>query len=107
MNQDERSEQVLPAENLAALTVADHRWDVFAQLRNCKELTTKQGRPYLIVELADVHATIEARTLAGSGRRGQLGEWLHSMSSTGGRAPGARGAWAMNQRACSSAGRQW
>ncbi|MCA8976033.1 MAG: ribonuclease H-like domain-containing protein [Planctomycetes bacterium] len=61
MNQDERSEQVLPAENLAALTVADHRWDVFAQLRNCKELTTKQGRPYLIVELADVHATIEAR----------------------------------------------
>lgn len=61
MNHDENKARVVHAENLAALEVADHGWDVFAQLRGVKEFTTKDDKPFLIVELADVHAVIEAR----------------------------------------------
>ncbi len=61
MNHDEQKQRVVHAANLAALQVADHDWDVFAQLRSWKELQTSQQKPYLVVELADVHAVIEAK----------------------------------------------
>jgi predicted PolB exonuclease-like 3'-5' exonuclease len=53
--------RVVLAENLAALYAADHDWDVFAQLRSVKELLTKDNRPFLVLELADVHAVVEAK----------------------------------------------
>ncbi len=61
MNDDEIRQRVVQAPNLAALVVADHEWDVFAQLRSVKELQTKDKKPYLVVELADVHAVIVAK----------------------------------------------
>jgi predicted PolB exonuclease-like 3'-5' exonuclease len=61
LNSDETRQRVVQAENLAALVVADHDWDVFAQLRSLKELQTKDSRPFLALELADVHAVIEAK----------------------------------------------
>lgn len=61
MNNDEQRLRVVQADNLAALVVADHDWDVFAQLRSLKELQTKDNRPFLVLELADVHAVIEAK----------------------------------------------
>ncbi|HEX6813243.1 MAG TPA: ribonuclease H-like domain-containing protein [Planctomycetota bacterium] len=61
MNDDEMQQRVPRAENLAALEVADHPWDVFAQLRGIKELLTKDQKPFLVVQLADVHAVIEAK----------------------------------------------
>ena len=61
MNADESKVRVVQAENLAALHAADHDWDVFAQLRSVKELLTKDNRPFLVLELADVHAVVEAK----------------------------------------------
>ncbi|HLQ36728.1 MAG TPA: ribonuclease H-like domain-containing protein, partial [Planctomycetota bacterium] len=61
MNPDENEQRVVQAENLAALHVAEHYWDVFARLHAVKELQTKDNKPFLIVELADVHAVIEAK----------------------------------------------
>ena len=61
MNPDELKVRVVQATNLAALQAADHDWDVFAQLRSLKELTTKDNRPFLVLELADVHAVVEAK----------------------------------------------
>jgi hypothetical protein len=61
VNDDEIKIRVVQAENLAALHAAEHDWDVFAQLRGLKELTTKDNRPFLVLELADVHAVIEAK----------------------------------------------
>ena len=61
MNGDEQKIRVVQAENLAALQAADHDWDVFAQLRSCKELQTKDRKPYLVLELADVHAVVEGK----------------------------------------------
>jgi 23S rRNA maturation-related 3'-5' exoribonuclease YhaM len=61
VNADENRVRVVHADNLAALHAAEHDWDVFAQLRAVKELQTKDSRPFLVVELADVHAVIEAK----------------------------------------------
>jgi len=61
VNEEEIPRRVVQAANLAALEVADHEWDVFAQLRDVKELLTKDQKPYLVVELADLHAVIEAK----------------------------------------------
>jgi hypothetical protein len=61
VNADEDRVRVVQAENLAALHAAEHDWDVFAQLRAVKELQTKDNRPFLVLELADVHAVIEAK----------------------------------------------
>lgn len=61
MNHDESKVRVVQAENLAALQAAEHDWDVFAQLRSVKELQTKDNRPFLVLELADVHAVVEAK----------------------------------------------
>ena len=60
MNDDQRT-RVVTASNLAALLPAEHGWDVFAQLRSFKELKTKDDKPFLVVELADVHAVLEAK----------------------------------------------
>jgi hypothetical protein len=61
VNEEEIPRRVVHAENLAALEVAEHEWDVFAQLRSVKELLTKDNRPFLLLELADVHAVVEAK----------------------------------------------
>ncbi len=61
MNGDEQKIRIVQAENLAALVPAEHEWDVFAQLRSLKELATKDNRPFLVLELADVHAVVEAK----------------------------------------------
>lgn len=61
MNGDELRQRVVQAGNLAALQVAEHDWDVYAQLRSWKELQTRDQKPFLVVELADVHAVIEAK----------------------------------------------
>ena len=61
MNDDELPMRVVRAANLAALDVAEHEWDVFAQLRDVKEFLTKDQKPYLVLELADVHAVIDAK----------------------------------------------
>ena len=61
MNSDESKIRVVQAENLAALHAAEHDWDVFAQLRSVKELQTKDNRPFLVLELADLHAVVEAK----------------------------------------------
>jgi hypothetical protein len=61
VNDDEQKQRVVPAANLAALHAAEHDWDVFAQLRSVKELLTKDNRPFLVLELADVHAVVEAK----------------------------------------------
>jgi hypothetical protein len=61
MNGDELRQRIVQAPNLAALEIADHDWDVFAQLRSVKELQTRDQKPFLVVELADVHTVIEAK----------------------------------------------
>jgi predicted PolB exonuclease-like 3'-5' exonuclease len=61
VNGDEQKIRIVQAENLAALVPAEHEWDVFAQLRSLKELQTKDSRPFLVLELADVHAVVEAK----------------------------------------------
>ncbi|GDY01458.1 hypothetical protein LBMAG49_07870 [Planctomycetota bacterium] len=60
--QGEEAQQHIPlAPNLAALTDAEHPWDVFAQLRSVRELTTNQGQPYLVLELVDLSAMFEGK----------------------------------------------
>ena len=61
MNNDEQNLRIVLATNLAALEAAEHEWDVYAQLRSVKELQTKAGKPYLVVELADLHAVVEGK----------------------------------------------
>ena len=61
MNHDEQKQRVVLAPNLAALETSEHLWDVYAQLRSVKELETKQGKPYLVLELADVHTVLEGK----------------------------------------------
>lgn len=46
------------------------------------------------------------RISSGPGRRGQVRECVHSMSSTGGSAPRSRGTLRMNHIACSAPERQ-
>ena len=61
MNGDELEQRIVVAENLAALAEAEHTWDVYARLRAVKELRTRDDRPFLVLELADVHAVVEAK----------------------------------------------
>jgi len=61
VNADENRQRVVLAENLAALHAAEHDWDVFARLREVKELQTKDRKPFLVVQLADVHGAVEAK----------------------------------------------
>ncbi|GAB4146370.1 MAG: hypothetical protein Fur0037_14430 [Planctomycetota bacterium] len=61
MSRDEAPQPIPTAANLAALKEANHLWDVFAELRSVKELKTQQNKPYMLLELADVHSVLEAR----------------------------------------------
>lgn len=61
MNNDEQKLRIVQATNLAALDATEHEWDVYAQLRSVKQLQTKNGKPYLVIELADLHAVIEGK----------------------------------------------
>ena len=61
MNNDEQKLRITQATNLASLDPADHEWDVYAQLRSVKQLQTKTGKPYQVVELADLHGAIEGK----------------------------------------------
>jgi hypothetical protein len=61
MNGEEAGQRVVRADNLAGLDEAEHAWDVYAQLRSLKELQTKDQRPFLLLELADVHRVVEAK----------------------------------------------
>jgi DNA polymerase III alpha subunit len=61
VNGDELKQRVVQAPNLAALVPAEHDWDVFAQLRSVKELQTRDKKPFLVLELADLHAVVEAK----------------------------------------------
>ncbi len=61
MNADENKERVVRAERLAALAAADHVWDVYARLLSWKELTTRQQKPFLVVELGDLDSVVEAK----------------------------------------------
>lgn len=61
MNHDEQQQRVSLAPNLAALDASDHDWDCFAQVRSLKELETKTGKPYMVIEIADLHAVIESK----------------------------------------------
>ena len=61
MNHDEQNQRIVLAANLAELAATDHEWDVYAQLRSVKTLQTKAGKPYIVVELADLHAVVEGK----------------------------------------------
>ncbi|MFO1077691.1 MAG: ribonuclease H-like domain-containing protein [Planctomycetota bacterium] len=60
VNHDEQKLQLPIAANLAALEV-DRDCIVFAQLRAVREFATKDNRPFLVLELADVHAVLEGK----------------------------------------------
>ena len=66
MNESEMKGRVAQAANVAALHPADHEWDVFAQLRSVKELQTKAGKPFLVLELGDLSGTIEGKVWSNS-----------------------------------------
>ena len=61
VSNDEQNLRIVMAGNLSELRAADHEWDVYAQLRSIKELQTKNGKPYLVVELADLHGVVEGK----------------------------------------------
>ena len=61
MSNDEQNLRIVLATNLSDLQAADHDWDVYAQLRSVKELQTKSGKPYLVVELAALHGVVEGK----------------------------------------------
>jgi hypothetical protein len=66
VNDREMKGRVAQAPNLAALHPADHDWDVFAQLRTVKELQTKAGKPFLVLELGDLSGSIEGKVWSNS-----------------------------------------
>ena len=61
MNNDEQGLRIPLATNISTLDPAEHDWDVYAQLRSVKHLQTKNGKPYQVIELADLHSVIEGK----------------------------------------------
>ncbi|MCA8949571.1 MAG: ribonuclease H-like domain-containing protein [Planctomycetes bacterium] len=61
MNADEQKEHAPLADGLAALEVTEHKWIVFAQLRSAKKLETRDGRPFVVLELADKDLVIAGK----------------------------------------------
>lgn len=61
MNDDENAQRIVRADRLADLAMADHAWVVYARLQSMKELQTKEQKPFLVAELADVDTVIEAK----------------------------------------------
>lgn len=80
MNDDESAQHVPLAPHLAALTEAGHPWDVFAMLRSVKEFKTQQGKPFLVLELADVHSVLEAKIWSESQKAMQTAKELPAQS---------------------------
>lgn len=60
MNSDEQRNQILLAGNLEQLD-ADREYDVFARLQAVKELSTKAGKPFLVLDLADLSGTVSGK----------------------------------------------
>ena len=60
MNHDEQRQQIVTAGNLEQLE-ADREYDAFAQLKNVKELATKTGKPFLVLELGDLTGTVSGK----------------------------------------------
>ncbi|MGE3172279.1 MAG: ribonuclease H-like domain-containing protein [Planctomycetota bacterium] len=61
MNADENAQRVVTAEQLSDLAPTNHAWDCYARLLSWKELKTRQNKPFLVVELADLDTVIEAK----------------------------------------------
>jgi predicted PolB exonuclease-like 3'-5' exonuclease len=66
VNEREMKARVAQAANVAALHAADHDWDVYAQLRSVKELQTKAGKPFLVLELGDLSGSVEGKVWSNS-----------------------------------------
>jgi|GEM_PF-116343 len=60
MNHDEQRQQIVTAGNLEQLE-ADREYDAFAQLKNVKELATKTGKPFVVLELGDLTGTVSGK----------------------------------------------
>ena len=60
MNHDEQRQQIVLAGNLAELEL-DREYKAFAILKSVKELQTQNGSPYLVLELADLHGSVEGK----------------------------------------------
>ncbi len=61
MNRDENAARVVEARCLADLSVEEHAWLFRARVQSCKAATTKQGKPYYQLELADETRTLDAK----------------------------------------------
>lgn len=64
MNHDEQAQRIVLASRLAEVTEAGREYDLFARLQSLKELSTKSGQPFLVLELADLHDTMSAKIWA-------------------------------------------
>jgi predicted PolB exonuclease-like 3'-5' exonuclease len=60
-NADESAQRVVTAPTLADLAATDHAWDLYAQLKSCKQQVTKTQKPYLTLTLADQSGAVEAK----------------------------------------------
>ena len=63
MTPDEQRQQIVLAGNLSQLE-ADREYDAFAQLQSVKELTTKTGKPFLVLDLADLSGSVSGKIWA-------------------------------------------
>lgn len=61
MNADESEVRVLTATNLESVYAANHAWTLFARLQTCKLATTKAGKPFFALELADQTRVLDAK----------------------------------------------
>ena len=61
MNEDEQRQQIALAANLGELTEIGREYDVFARLQSVKEFTTSNGKPFLVLELVDLHGAISGK----------------------------------------------
>ncbi len=61
MNHDENATRVVKAHCLADIRAEDHAWVLHARVHSSKAATTKQGKPFFAMELADETRTIDAK----------------------------------------------
>ena len=60
MNSDEQKQQIVLAGNLGQLE-GDREYDAFARLQSVKEFETKTGKPFLVLDLADLSGTVSGK----------------------------------------------
>ena len=60
MNADEQRQQIVLATNLSVLE-GDREYDAFARLQSVKELSTKTGKPFLVLDLADLSGSVSGK----------------------------------------------